>query len=353
MSRLLHFTRLLGLACVVYASQISSAAAQSGCADCGEWLTRPGGGEQAQPSVQNFVPPPANPGMSVFEGGVSGALTDLSSVPGYIEWAAPQTQMRFRFDAMYDNSFPDRAEFIYARAGGPGPGTANRAVFNDSIDLFDARAYLELSDNQRFSVFTDIPVRWIRPSSSIAADSGNTGGLGDIEAGIKYALVNEDDRIITFMLRGYFPSGDGRDGLGTDHFSLEPGLLFQTRISGDTVVFGELRDWIPINGSNFAGNVLRYGVGVGHTMVENCDYSVSPIVEVVGWSVLDGLQTNPNTLAVQGAETTIVNLKAGVRITFPSCGDQDARSLYVGYGRALTGSEWYQDILRVDYSIFF
>ncbi len=350
--------------------------AQSGCTDCGEtgWLTNPaqpapGTASGTQPfatngrileSLQDNLPTPVSQGQpqglasSVFDGGADGMLTDRSTIPGYIEWAAPQNQFRMRFDAGFDNSFPDRAEFFYARAGGPGPGDANRAVFNTGVDYYDARAYLEVGENGCWSVFTEVPVRWLRTDSTVAAPSGNTGGLGDVEAGIKYAMVNDDDRIVTFMLKGYFPTGDAGDGLGTDHYSIEPGLLFQQKLSDRAVVFGELRDWIPIDGTNFAGNVLRYGVGTGYTVVDNGSWTMTPIAEIVGWSVLDGLQTNPGTLAAQGAETTIVNLKLGVRVNFPGRGGvRDGRSLYVGWGHALTTDEWYQDLLRVDYSVFF
>ena len=45
---------------------------------------------------------------------------------------------------------------------------------------------------------------------------------------------------------------------------------------------------------------------------------------------------------------TIVNAKIGARFTFG-----DAQSLYFGYGRALTGTVWYKDIIRVEYRMDF
>jgi hypothetical protein len=44
---------------------------------------------------------------------------------------------------------------------------------------------------------------------------------------------------------------------------------------------------------------------------------------------------------------TIINGKFGLRAFW------GGQSLYVGYGRALTGTHWYTDIFRLEYRIFF
>jgi hypothetical protein len=72
------------------------------------------------------------------------------------------------------------------------------------------------------------------------------------------------------------------------------------------------------------------------------------VVEVVGWTVLDGLASGSldgvTPFFVDATGDTIVNLKVGARISLTH---QD--SLYVGYGRALTGDVWYEDIARFEY----
>lgn len=347
-----------------------------GCTDARQWMTVPGQpGEVAQPATEPSVEQPAQPpaqqpltfqptqqpmaaqnlASSLFDNGVGSQLTNRSTIPGYIENAAPMNQFRMRFDALFDNEFPDRAEFFYGQTSGIGRGIGigNGLSPNSLVDMYDARAYLEVKTAPNFSVFTDIPVRWIEADNGIGGQSGNTGGLGDLEAGIKYALVNDSDTTSTFMLRGYFPTGKVRDGLGTGHYSIEPGWLFRQRLSSQVVAFGEVRDWISIDGTDFAGNVLRYGIGLAFRAIDNCDYSLSPIAEAVGWSVLDGKQTNPQTLAIEDANTTIINLKLGVRINFSKNGQKDARSLYFGVGHAVTNSAWYENIVRVDYTVFF
>ena len=69
-------------------------------------------------------------------------------------------------------------------------------------------------------------------------------------------------------LRGTIPTGNARDGLGTHHVSIEPGILFYRQLSDRFVVEGELRDWASLGGTDFAGNILRYGIGASYRIVE-------------------------------------------------------------------------------------
>ena len=82
---------------------------------------------------------------------------------------------------------------------------------------------------------------------------------------------------------------------------------------------------------------------------------VTPVVELVGWSVRGGLAlssadgtpfgtTFPGFGYRKVDSDNITNLKLGLRFGF-----KERRSLYVGYGTALTNESWYDDILRVEY----
>ena len=72
---------------------------------------------------------------------------------------------------------------------------------------------------------------------------------------------------------------------------------------------------------------------------------VAPVVELIGWRVLDGFQTIAPALGDADASgTNIVNLKFGARVVWNNRG-----SVYVGYGKALTDAMWYDDILRFEY----
>jgi hypothetical protein len=298
---------------------------------------------------------------SLGTGAGIGAGVALTAPAGYLDSALIQSLFRLRFDAAYGNNVPDRAEFFYAKCGcfriaGLDPRAAGPPKLEKNVDYQELSAYLEVAATERLSGFVEIPARFINPQDNIDA-----GGLGDINAGFKFALISCDDKVVTFQLRTYAPTGDAHHGLGTDHTTLEPALLSDFRLGDRWTVQLELRDWIPLGGSDFAGNVIRYGVGVGFDVFRRPNVCVTPIVEAVGWTVLSGKQLevpqavplNAQGFApflippVDAAGDTIVNLKFGVRSYF-GCSD-----LYVGYGRCVTGDRWYQDILRVEYRYHF
>ena len=145
---------------------------------------------------------------------------------------------------------------------GRGPGQ-DLDVVPRSADFQELSAYLELAPSNRLSFFAMVPYRWTDINFSPAAPvTQSFDGLSDIQAGFKYALVATDTTYFTFQLTGYLPTGNGLKGLGTEHLSLEPGLLLTTMLSDRVVGYAEVKDWIACGGEpNFAGNVLRYGVG--------------------------------------------------------------------------------------------
>src|SRR5262249_9533142 len=145
------------------------------------------------------------------------------------------------------------------------------------------------------------------------------------------------------------------------------GLLFWHKCNDRLIIEGGINDWIPVEGSDFAGNVIQYGIGASYAVYKTCKCRISPVVEFVGWSVLGGKDTDftlgqvtvetqgingPGTAlgavgAVgtfgQSARTTIVNVKGGVRFDFGN-----HWSIYAGYGHALTGEKWYRDLARLE-----
>jgi hypothetical protein len=84
---------------------------------------------------------------------------------------------------------------------------------------------------------------------------------------------------------------------------------------------------------------------------DTANVSVTPITEIVGWHIFDGLKTDPATgLRVSADNDAIVNLKLGLRFGLKNSPllVGDGTSLFVGYGTALTEETWYNDILRVE-----
>ena len=134
------------------------------------------------------------------------------------------------------------------------------------------------------------------------------------------------------------------------------GSVVLAALSDRITLEAELKDWIsvggavnPQNGEPFAGNVLEYGIGLGYDWRRCGRWTITPIVEFVGWTVLEGqvseFDAQGNELGpADAAGDTIVNMKLGARIT-DCCGS----SFYAGYGRSLTGDRWYEDIIRVEF----
>jgi hypothetical protein len=298
---------------------------------------------QAEPTLavstssQASNPPPPEPS--------AGGPTVSGSAVGYIDCAIPASLFRLRFDSAYDLTRPSRAEFFYARGSPFGPGLEEP---EKRIDYQELSSYLEVALCDRFSAFLEAPVRFLNPE----VNENNTG-FSDLNAGGKYAFLYSNDLVGTFQLRTYVPTGDPHRGLGTNHVSLEPAFLGYARLTERLALESEFRVWIPIGGDpDFAGEVLRYGLGFHYDLFETCKFRFMPVVEFVGWTVLSGEEQvvfpNGDFLIKDAAGDTIVNVKVGARWQLKGVGD-----LYTGYGRSLTGDTWYRDIFRVELRLYF
>jgi Putative MetA-pathway of phenol degradation len=291
------------------------------------------------------------------------------SMVGYIDNAVVHSEVRIRFDAAMDNQTPDRAEFFYAKCGcygfitphtnpaydpnapGPGPGIPRAVNFQQLY------FYGEYAPHPHFSFFTQLPFRWLQaqsfPGTSQAFPS--VGGFGDIQLGLKFAPLVSSRHYLTLQFRAYLPSGDATLGLGTNHFSIEPSLLYYQRLSDRLAVEAEVGDTHPLSSSagvptatphGFAGDVFFYGAGPSYQFIKDEEFSLAGVLEVVGWNVRNGYVTGPANPSTAGVN--IVNLKVGPRLSFGS-----HHSLYVGYGVALTSQNWYRDIFRTEYRYSF
>jgi hypothetical protein len=306
----------------------------------GEPIPAPKGVEPLPPMAE-ASPMPMSSDFTPDLGGES--LSTFDSSVGYIDSAIPANIFRLRVDAAYGANRATRAEFIYAQ-GAPGPGLPLPEL-ND--DYQDVMAYAEGKLGDQLSVFFETPVRFINPEIN-----DNHAGLSDINFGFKYAFLYCPDRVASFQFRTWVPSGNAGLGLGTDHVSLEPSLLYFAKLSDVLRMEAELRYWIPVGGTDFAGDIVRYGIGFSYGERPADDLWLTPVVEVVGWTVIDGLQavTPPLTPPVieDAAGDTIINLKLGLRLGLGNVAD-----FYTGYGRALTGEVWYKNIWRTEMRISF
>jgi hypothetical protein len=345
-------------------------------------------------------------------GGAGAAIADNA---GYIDSAIIRSRFRMRYDTAYNLNSPDRAEFFYAKCGcfnvpslliGPNaiPGYSKvydpRAngplrpmqAFNvhpghgysgePNVNYQVAAPYFEYAANPLTSFFIETPARFDSFALPILIKQSpvfhyNTYGWSDMNLGFKRAFVAEPDRFYTFQFRTYVPTGSGEKGLGTNHASLEPGLLVFQRLSDRLYFSGELLDWIPVHATDFAGNVLTYGAGLAYNIVLTQSFRVAPVVEFVGWTIMGGKELNPNgnfnpnaplsfltgnvpEKIVSASDWTIINGKFGVRIGLGSYNQagggsplNDRHSIYIGYGQSLTGDHWYKNILRLEYNFWF
>jgi len=311
---------------------------------------------------QNFGSLPAGQGALTGQN-----LIAAANMPGgYLDPAAPVTMFRLRYDVANDNAYGDRGEYFYAKCGcfrqaNLDPNAAGPGGLNTSVDSQTLSAYMEYATSERFSIFADLPVRFVDFSSlpdpgGTMPSPGSDGGLGDMNAGFKYALIADPDEYLTFQLRTYIPTGESTKGLGTDHVSIEPSLLYYRRLSQRWMFQSQFTGWTPIGGSDFASDVLQYGAGVGYLALQTNSVTVMPTFEAVGWTFLGGQKFNPLYGQSSANGDTIFNIKPGVRI---GLGDPNgpmmmpSHSIYAGFGIPVTNEKFYNDLFRIEYRIVF
>ncbi len=333
-------------------------------------------------------------------GAAMAANEQIGGLGGYIDSAIPRNRLRFRFDAGFGDNVPDRAEYFYPQCGcffisglPKLPSTIPGKTLGDvgltsgllgqlahpygppkpekNVDFQEYSTYLEYAPLTHFSAFIDVPVRSINPQVN-----RNASGFGDLRTGFKYAFLVDPNYFYTFQFKVYVPTGAGDLGLGTNHPSLEPGLLVFQRLSDRLYFIGQFVDWIPINGSkfvgaagtgegrgrSFAGNILNYGMGLIYNVVLTDNFRLAPTAEFVGWTVLGGLEdTTANKAGFKSASgDTIVNGKFGLRLAlgeYRRAGGgsplNDRLDWFVGYARAFTGDVWYKDMVRTELTWFY
>jgi hypothetical protein len=284
------------------------------------------------------------------------------SMVGYVEDADISTKVRVRFDSATDLQGADRAEYFYAKCGcyrylppsnvaydpdapGPGPGVLTSANFQQF------NVYGEYAVTGRLSVIGDLPFRSLKPQT-FAPGTGSfdsASGLSDLRAGVKLGMATDSNSQTTLQVMASMPSGDAGKGLGTNHASIEPAILYNTELGEHAALEAQFGTVFPLDGSKgvptattakFSGRVIYYGVGPSVDIYAKGGTRVAPVVELFGWHVVDGYSTFEGGPA-NGID--IVNLKIGGRIAV------GMHSIYVGWGKALTDANWYDQLFRLEY----
>ena len=300
-------------------------------------------------------------------GGSSLAFSESAVAPGYIDFAPIQSRVRIRYDNLQGllAGQRERAGYLYPTPlSGNGSYTGARGPdyfqVPEDLNVEEMSVYIEMALRERFSVFVDLPFRWLTlPDNAIAGGGGDLRGVTDIRAGLRWGLINCPDEHLTLQVRTSLPTGDPRQILGTGNTSIDIGLLYDQLIGDKTRFYFELNDWQTLDAAqlgpgtitdpqllNLDANVLRIGAGLGYELL-NCgtrcqQRNLTAFFEVVTWTVLDGV-TGTGFDLLDATGDTIVNGKYGVRYT------HDQHSFYVGYGHNWTDDLWYEDLFRFEW----
>ena len=316
-----------------------------------------------------------------------------NSNTGYIDNAVVGTQFRLRVDSASGADTPDRAEFLYGKCicwdQVDGQRTADGPGVALDMDHQELSIMAEYAIRARWSVFAELPLRRMdlffldfEIDPVFGAENNETFqlGLADILVGFKRAILVDSSHYLTFRFAAYLPTGDNRRGRGTGHASVEPTLLYLRRLGERWTLESQLGLWIPLSGSpdpvsgreldgnpddavpyrsfktgvgtpdpidndDFAGEIIRFGIGLSYDAAPGASFRPTPVIEVVGWNMLGGFVTVPDFPFFEDVSgDTILNLKAGLRLR-----SRRTRSWYLGYGFALTDDVWYDSIVRIEY----
>jgi len=291
------------------------------------------GPTRAQNNFTTLTPYGYNPALAEPEP----APLEAQSGVAFLDSAVPRTTLRSRFDLAYRFRQPNRAEYFWAQGGPLGPGPFFPET---SVDYQEWRNTAELALNPWFSVFIESPFRWVNPDIN-----SNTRGGGDMNFGFKFAFLSAGDWITSFQLRAYAPTA-GSLGVGNEHWTVEPGLLVNFVLWNAFTLEGEIKYWLPIDGTDFAGDILRYGLGLTVGQRSFGQMWMAPVAELQGWTVLGGKSTvaySPSLFYIADAEGTILNACLGVRM-----GWSENFDWYAGYARVVTGASWQKDLFRLE-----
>lgn len=238
-----------------------------------------------------------------------GKFIPAANAAFFVEGTRPVSTTRIRWDAMLGYTFPDRAEFFWARSGGGGKGPG---AIESRVRVHQLSMYTEVAAKGA-SAFFDIPYLGLDPTVNRDAS-----GFGDMKVGAKTLLFDRDLFQVGFMFTTYLPVGNPGKGLGTGHVSLEPSLLATLKLAPNTFLQGQLSEWIPIAGDpTYAGSILHYHFSLNHVLFRpfSNDVQVIGTAEFNGYSFQDGAFSDPAVGQFQQASAdTYVSFGPGLRL---------------------------------------
>ncbi len=265
----------------------------------------------------------------------------------FVDGARPVTQTEIRWNGSRSGSFPDRSEYLWARADGRGrgPRPPNGRIAEIRFDYDDLVLITETAKD-KLSAIVEMPYRAISPDTY-----AHGAGFGDMAIGTKTLLFDCELLQVSMQMKTYLPVGNPLKGVGTGHVSLEPSLLFALKLHHDCYVQGQLSEWIPIGGDpSYMGSIFHTHFSFNHVVHRfGPDIPLVGTMEVNTFSFQDGAYTDPILGAFQkSSDTTYVSLGPGLRLFF--CDKLD-----IGFGAAfsVTGEHFSREYYRTSVRLRF
>lgn len=259
----------------------------------------------------------------------------------FVDGARPVTQTEVRWNGSRGGIFPDRSEYIWARADGMGRGPRPPAGVIGPIQFdFDDLVLITETASEKFSAIVELPYRAVSPDIY-----AHGAGFGDMAIGTKTLLYDCELMQVSMQMKTYLPVGNVGKGVGNGHVSIEPSLLFAVKMTSDCYFQGQISEWIPIGGDPFyAGSILHSHFSLNHVI-----HRFGPEIPLVGtfetitYSFQDGAYTDALLGPFQGSSgETYVSMGPGVRLFF--CDKLD-----IGFGTnlAVTGDHFSREYYRL------
>ena len=253
----------------------------------------------------------------------------------------PVTQMRLRYESVWDYTFPDKAEFLWAQEGKKGPTPPAGVKGEKAVSYQDLSLYNEVAVGA-FSASIDIPYLQMEDDTF-----GGASGFGDLTIGTKSLLLDCELMQFAIVFNVEVPTGNFLKGLGTGHVTLQPGALMALKLTSMTYLQSDLLYSIPIGGDDsYEGPVLQYHLSLNQ-MLWNCGNGIKLIgvAELNGYEFLGGAATAPDGTMLSAKNIgSIVSIGPGVRLVV--C---DKIDFGVGSAFNLTEDTVGDEIIRVDF----
>ncbi len=96
----------------------------------------------------------------------------------------------------------------------------------------------ELTVSFEYGLTDQLEVAFSAPYLFTDGNAGNVNGLGDVELGFLYNVVNNESWVMSVALETSLTTGDEQKGLGEEHGEWAPSLLFATQVGKAQLFFG-------------------------------------------------------------------------------------------------------------------